>query len=29
MKMAMFDSPFDLKLLGYVELNCTDLKLAS
>ena len=29
MKMAMFDSPFNLKLLGYVELNCTDLKLAS
>ena len=28
MKMAMFGSPYDLKLLGYIELNCTDLKLA-
>ena len=28
MKMPMFGSPYDLKLLGYIELNCTDLKLA-
>ena len=28
MKKAMFGSPYDLKLLGYIELNCTDLKLA-
>ena len=28
MKMAMFGSPYDFKLLGYIELNCTDLKLA-
>ena len=28
MKMAMFGSPYGLKLLGYTELNCTDLKLA-
>ena len=28
MKMAMFGSPYDLKLLGYIELNWNDLKLA-
>ena len=28
MKMAMFGSRYGLKLLGYIELNCTDLKLA-